>query len=103
MGESFFLPDDLAVQRARRLYGRHLWENGLNPELTQQLLRSVGTTMIYIQPDAKDAFSEVSRNMKKLDFNEPQGKGQKEMVRRNLDYMVCSGRDLDPSRGIESP
>ena len=59
--------------------------------------------MIYIQPDAEDAFSEVGRNMKKLDFNGFQGKGQKEIVDRNPDHMVCSGRDLDPSRGIESP
>ena len=104
-GESLFLPDDLAVQRARRLYGRHLWDNDLKPELIKQLpgLTSVGKTMIYIQPDAEGAFSEVSRNMKKLDFNDSQGKGQKEMVWRNPDYMVCSGRDLDPSRGIESP
>ena len=84
---------------------RHLWENGFKPELIQQLLghTSVGITMIYIQPDAEDAFSEVSRNMKKLDFNGSQGKGRKETVGRNLDYKVCSGRDLDPSRGIESP
>ena len=60
-------------------------------------------TMIYIQPDAEDAFSEVSMNMKKLDFNGPRKREGKEMVGRNLDYMVCSGRDLDPSRGIESP
>ena len=103
--ESLYLPDDLAVQKARRFYRRHLWDNDLKPELIQQLLglTSVGTTMIYIQPDAEDAFSEVGRNMKKLDFNGFQGKGLKEMVGRNPDYMVCSGRDLDPSRGIESP
>ena len=91
--------------RARRFYGRYLWENGLKPELIQQLpgLNSVGTTMIYIQPDAEDAFLEVRKYMKKLDFRLPQGKGLKETVGRNLDYMVCSGRDLDPSRGIESP
>ena len=43
-GESLFLPDDLAVQRARRLYGRHLWDNDLKPELIKQLpgLTSVG-------------------------------------------------------------
>ena len=60
-------------------YGRHLWENGLKPELIQQLLghTSVGTTMIYIQPDAEDAFSEVSRNMKKLDFMIPRERGKK--------------------------
>ena len=103
--ESLYLLDDIAVQRSRRFYGSHLWDNDLKPELIQQLLglTSVGTTMIYIQPDAEDAFSEVSRNMKKLDFNDSQGKGLKEMVGRNPDYMVCSGRDLDPSRGIESP
>ena len=91
--------------RASRFYGRHLWENDLKTELIQQLLghTSVGTTMIYIQPDAEDAFSEVSRNMKKLDFNGPHGKGQKETVGRNLDYIVCSDRDLDPGRRLERP
>ena len=59
--------------------------------------------MIYIQSDAEEAFSKVSRNMKKLDFNDSQGKGQKETVGCNLVHIVCSGRDLDPSRGIESP
>ncbi len=63
----------------------------------------VGTTMIYIQPDAEDAFSEVSRNMKKLDFKWPQGKGQIETAGRNLDYMVCSDRDSDPGRRLERP
>ncbi len=91
--------------RARRFYGRYLWENGLKPELIQQLLghNSVGTTMIYIQPDAEDAFSEVRKYMKKLDFRRPQGKGLKETVGHNLDYMVCSDRDLDPGRRLERP
>lgn len=85
--------------------GRHLWENGFKPELIQQLLghTSIGTTMIHIQPDAENAFSEVSRNMKKLDFNDSHRRGQKETVGCNLDHIICSGRDLDPSRGIESP
>ena len=84
---------------------RHLWDNDLKPELIQQFLglTSVGTIIIYNQPDAEDTFSEVNGNMKKLDFNDSQGKGLKETVGRNLDYMICSGRDLDPSRGIESP
>ena len=71
--ESLYLPDDLAVQKARRFYRRHLWENDLKPELIQQLPghTSVGTTMIYIQPDAEDTFSEVNGNMKKLDFMIP--------------------------------
>lgn len=44
---------------ARRFYWRYLWENDLNPELNHQLLahNSIGTTMIYIQSDAEDAFS----------------------------------------------
>ena len=72
-----------------------LMSMGLKPELIQQLLghNSVGTTMIYIQPDAEDAFSEVRKYMKKLDFRMPQGKGLKETVGRNLDYMICSDRD----------
>ena len=72
-GESLFLPDDLAVQRARSLYGRHLWDNDLKPELIQQFLglTSVGTIIIYNQPDAEDTFSEVNGNMKKLDFMIP--------------------------------
>ena len=64
---------------------------------------SVGTTMIYIQPDAEDAFSEVRKYMKKLDFRLPQGKGLKETVGHNLDYMVCSDRDSDPGRRLERP
>lgn len=63
----------------------------------------VGTTMIYIQPDAEDAFSEVRKYMKKLDFRMPQGKGLKETVGRNLDYMVCSDRDLNPGHRLERP
>ena len=96
---------EFSPHRARRFYGRYLWENGLKPELIQQLLghTSVGTTMIYIQPDAEDAFLEVSRNMKKLNFNGIHGKGQKETVGRNLDCMVCSDRDLDPGRRLERP
>ncbi|OWP55942.1 MAG: hypothetical protein B2I17_08090 [Thermoplasmatales archaeon B_DKE] len=49
--------------RARRFNGRYLWENGLMPELIQQLLchNSVRTTMIFIQPDAEDAFSEIRK------------------------------------------
>ncbi|QRF74772.1 putative tyrosine recombinase XerC-like protein [Thermoplasmatales archaeon] len=83
--------------RARRFYGGYLWENGLKPELIQQLLghESVGTTMIFIQADAEDAFSEVRKYMKKLDFRVPQGKVVKEMVCYNLNYIVCSGRALD--------
>ena len=59
--------------------------------------------MIYIQPDAEDAFSEVRKYMKKLDFRLPQGKGLKETVGHNLDYMVCSDRDSDPGRRLERP
>ena len=82
-----------------------LMSMGLKPELIQQLLghNSVGTTMIYIQPDAEDAFSEVRKYMKKLDFRMPQGKGLKETVGRNLDYMICSDRDSDPGRRLERP
>ena len=96
---------EFSPHRARRFYGSHLWDNDLKPELIQQLLglTSVGTTMIYIQPDAEDTFSEVNMNMKKLDFNDSQRKGLKETGECNLNYIVCSGRDLDPSRGIESP
>ncbi len=44
----------ISPHRARRFYGRYLWENSLKPELIQQLLgrNSLGATMIYIQPDA---------------------------------------------------
>ena len=69
---------EFSPHRARRFYGRHLWENGLKPELIQQLLghTSVGTTMIYIQPDAEDAFSEVSRNMKNWILKGPRERGK---------------------------
>ena len=96
---------ELSHYMARRLYIRYLWEKGLKPELIQQLLGNsdIGTTMIYIRPDAEDAFSEVRKHMKKLDFSVPYGKGQIRPAGRNLDYMVCSDRDLDPGRRLERP
>ena len=77
--ESLYLLDDIAVQRSRRFNGRHLWENDRKPELILQFLShtSVGTTMIYIQPDAEDTFSEVNGNMKKLGLMIPRERGQK--------------------------
>ncbi len=94
--------------RARRFYGRHLWDKGMKPELIQQILghTDVGTTMIYIQPDIDDAFEVVRKEVKKLDFRDALMRGRiglERMSERNLVYMVCSVRDLDPSRGIESP
>ncbi|QRF75158.1 hypothetical protein Thermo_00651 [Thermoplasmatales archaeon] len=57
----------------RKFYERYPWDNGLKPELIQQLLglNSVGTTMIHIQPDAEEAFSGVRKYMKKLDLGSP--------------------------------
>ena len=94
--------------RARRSFGRHLWDHNMKPELIQQILGhwDVGTTMIYVQPDIVDAFKETKRKVKELEFREAPHQGRSGMEKvsgRNLDPMVCSGRDLDPSRGIESP
>ncbi len=58
--------------RARRFYGRHLWNHKMKPELIQQILghRDVGTTMIFMQPDIVDAFEETKRKVKEPGFRE---------------------------------
>jgi len=56
--------------QARRFYARYLYDMGTHPELIQQLMghEKLDTTLVYIQPDAEDAFSALRKNMKRLDF-----------------------------------
>jgi integrase/recombinase XerD len=72
--------------RARRFYARYLYDMGTQPELIQKLMghEKLDTTLLYVQPDAVDAFSALRKNMKKLDFTASQ-KGRK-------NNLVCNQR-----------
>ena len=86
--------------RARRFYARHLWEQGIRPEIIQHLMghSDLATTLLYTQIDQKDVFREMRNSMKKLDFKEKKGREV-----HNPEHMLRPGRDLNPSHRLDRP
>ena len=73
---------EFSPHRARRFYARYLYDMGTQPELIQKLMghEKLDTTLLYVQPDAVDAFSALRKNMKKLDFSASRIKRENNLV-----------------------
>ena len=86
--------------RARRFYARYLYDMGTQPELIQKLMghEKLDTTLLYVQPDAVDAFSALRKNMKKLDFSASRIKGEHNLVGNQRPE-----RDLNPCHRLDRP
>ena len=73
---------EFSPHRARRFYARYLYDMGTQPELIQKLMghEKLDTTLLYVQPDAVDAFSALRKNMKRLDFSASKTRGEHNLV-----------------------
>ena len=73
---------------------------GIQPELIQKLMghEKLDTTLLYVQPDAVDAFSALRKNMKKLDFAASKNGGKNNLVGNQRPE-----RDLNPRHRLDRP
>ena len=82
---------EFSLHRTRRFYARYLYDMGTQPGLIQKLMgyEKLGTSLLYVQSDAVNAFSALRSNTKKLDFT-ANGKSST----RNSEYILRPERKM---------